>query len=154
MDVGGIFGITVQCHAPVIVQMNVTLTQGSVMVALRVTMDKIANKNVHQGLMVRTVVTHAVIIVTWTMYVTGLLDIVNQAVKQDGQEPRVIKNAGQGSMDTTVLINVAVIVSQKVSATGLQAIVKEVVSQDGQDTCVIKGALLAILVQIAVNNAV
>lgn len=124
------------------------------MTAHQVTMDQIANKNAHQGLMVRTVVTHAAIIVTWTMCVTGFMDSVNQAVKQDGQESRVTKNADQGSMDTTVLIDVAVIVSQKGSATGSQAIVKEAVSQDGQDKCVIKSALLAILVKIAVNNAV
>lgn len=154
MDVRDIFGITVQCHAPAIVQMDVTLPQGSVMTAHQVTMDQIANKNVCQDLMVRTVVTHAAIIVTWTVYVTGLLDSVNQAVTQDGQESRVIKHAKQGSMDTTALINVEVIVSQKVSATGLQAIVKEVVNQGGQVKCVIKGALPAFMVQTAVNNAV
>lgn len=41
--------------------------------------------------MVRTVVTYAVAIVTWIRYVTGSLDIVKKAVKQDGQEPYVFK---------------------------------------------------------------
>lgn len=41
--------------------------------------------------MVRTVVSYAVEIVTWIQYVTGSLDIVKKVVKQDGQEPYVIK---------------------------------------------------------------